>query len=136
MSCPGLHCACCSAGSAAPALILAACYGADWLATHIVEVVVTSATCGILTFAAVTALIAWADRRDARHAASGPLLYVRADALPPSRTSQVSQGTAPAIHNHYGPQFIINGTDGQETAARLIRQALTGAVPDYQEIRP
>jgi type II secretory pathway pseudopilin PulG len=137
VSCSGIHCAGCAGGSAVPALGLVALCGVDWVIENIVAVAVVSAVCGVLAFTAVAALIKWADRRDERHAASGALLYVRADALPPIRTPQVGQGTQAAIQNHYhGPQFIINGTDGQETAARLIRQALTGAVPDYQEIRP
>jgi hypothetical protein len=39
----------------------------------------------------------------------------------------------PAIVNHYGPEFHIYGVDGRETAAALIRKALSeqagGVIP-------
>jgi len=136
-TCGGIHCAGCGGGAASPVLILAALEGFTWLAAHAVEVLATSATCGILAFAAVVVLMRIGDRRDARQAAAPPLLRVRAEAIPlPARAApQVSRGTVPAIENHYhGPQFIINGETGQDVAARLIRQAL--AAPEHQEVRP
>ena len=62
----------------------AAFLGVDWIVTHLVEVIATSAVCGALAVAAVVALMRWADRRDARHAATRPLLTTRAapSALP------------------------------------------------------
>ena len=141
VSCSGLHCAGCGGGSAAPVLAFAAFCGADWVVTHLAEVLVTSAACGALAAAAVVALMRWAERRDARHAIERPLLTVREapacgtrvpDPLTsagrptlPSREPQAVQGApapAPAIENH----FHFHGADSEQYAARVIRQALAG----------
>jgi hypothetical protein len=68
MSCPGLHCACCSGGSAVPVMILAGALGVDWILTHLAEVAAVAVACGALAVAASVALLRWADRRDSRRA--------------------------------------------------------------------
>jgi len=124
MACNGLHCSGCAAGAAIPVWPLAAAYGLAWVAEHLVEVIAVSASCGILAVAAVVALMRWADRRDARHAAHGPLLVTReAPALTATVTPQVTQGTrAPAVEQHV--HFHFDPADRE--AARIIRQALPG----------
>ena len=88
-----------------------------------------SGTCGVLAVAGVVALMKWSDRRDARHAAQGSLWIAReaiVSARPVSWPQALQAPAPPAIVNHYGPQFHIYGRDGEEAAARMIRQALTG----------
>jgi len=125
MSCPGLHCAGCAGGAAIPVWPLAAVYGLAWIAEHIVEVIAVSAACGVLAVAAVVALIRWADRRDARHAARRPLLITRAEVIgPPRRQAAVTSAERPALgfrdlHIH------IDGVPSADQAA-MIRQALNG----------
>ena len=135
MACGGLHCAGCGGGSVAPVLAFAAFCGVDWVVTHIVEVAIVSATCGVLAVAAMVALMRWADRRDARHVAMGPLMVTRAAAAPVVTARvipQVSQGTAPpAIVNHYHVHF----DPADREAARIIRQALPGLAGDARSPR-
>ncbi len=129
MACSGLHCGGCGAGSAAPVVALTVFLGADWVAEHIIEVAVVSATCGVLAVAAVVALMRWADRRDARLAARGPLLITRgapARALTATVTPQVTQATPPAITNNY----YIRIDPADREAARIIRTALPGMAGD------
>jgi hypothetical protein len=122
-ACNGLHCSGCAAGSAAPVAAFAAFFGGAWVAAHLVEVAIVSAACGVLAVAAVAALMRWADRRDARHAARYPLMVTRE--APPTLTvtvtPQVSPGTSSAaieqhIHFHFDP--------ADREAARIIRTAL------------
>jgi len=70
----------------------------------------------------VVALMRWADRRDARLAARGPLMVTRAPAptLTATVTPQVRQGTPPAIEQHV--HFHFDPADRE--AARIIRQSL------------
>ena len=77
MSCPGLHCACCSGGAAVPVVPLVAFCGLAWVAEHIVEVAIVSATCGALAVAASIALFRWAGRRDDRRLAAWRLSQAR-----------------------------------------------------------
>lgn len=111
VSCSGLHCAGCGAGAAVPPAALAGLFGLAWVAGHLAEVIAVSAACGVLSVAAVAALVRWADRRDARHAARGPLLITRAPAPPP-----------PAIEQHV--HYHIHVADTAATA-RVIGQAVT-----------
>ena len=131
MSCPGLHCAGCAGGASVPVVPLLAVYGLAWVAEHIIEVAIVSASCGVLAVAAVVALMRWADRRDARHAARYRLLVNReAPTLTATVTPQVSQGTAaPAIEQHV--HFHFDPADRE--AAPIIRTALPGIAGDITE---
>ena len=60
MSCSGLHCAGCAGGVAVPVVPLVAVCGLAWIAEHLIEVVIVSAACGILSLAAVVVLMRWA----------------------------------------------------------------------------
>jgi len=120
MACSGLHCGGCGAGSVAPVVALTAFLGAGWVAEHLIEVAVVSAACGVLAVAAVVALMRWADRRDARLAARGPLMVTRepsTHALTATVIPQVTQqGTRPpAIENHYHVHY--HAADGQQAPA-------------------
>lgn len=97
MSCSGIHCAGCAGGAAVPVVPLLAAFGLAWVAEHIVEVAVVSAACGALAVAAVVALMRWSDRRDARHAALGPLMVTRA--APAALPRPERQAIAPAAVN-------------------------------------
>jgi len=131
MSCPGLHCAGCAGGAAIPVWPLAAVYGLAWIAEHIVEVIAVSATCGVLTLAAVVALMRWADRRDARRAAGWQFRYVRevsnvaVISLPPrgANLTAVCDTERPALG--FRDLHIHLGVPSAEQAA-VIRQALNG----------
>ena len=133
MACAGLHCSGCVGGSAAPPLALTVLLGATWVAEHIIEVAITSAACGALAVAAVVALMRWADRRDARLAARGPLLITRGaprPALTATVIPQVIQGTPPsAVTNNY----YIRIDPADREAARIIRTALPGMAGDITE---
>lgn len=120
VSCSGLHCAGCGAGTAVPPAALAGLFGLAWVAGHLAEVIAVSAACGVLSVAAVMALVRWGDRRDARHAARGPLLITRAPAPP-----QVTHAPPPAIEQHIHLHFA----DGRQ-AARVIRQVLPGVIAE------
>ena len=65
MSCSGLHCAGCGAGAAAPPVALAGLLGLTWVAGHLIEVAAVSSACGVLSVAAVVALMRWQDRANA-----------------------------------------------------------------------
>lgn len=118
MSCSGLHCAGCGAGAGVPAVALAGLLGFTWVAEHLIEVAVVSAACGVLSVAAVVALMRWQDRRQAALTARGPLLVTRPAAAP-----QVTRGTAPpAVENHY---HVHHHYAEAPEAARVIRQAVT-----------
>ena len=125
MSCSGLHCAGCSAGAAAPVVPLVAVFGVAWVAEYIIEVAIVSAACGVLSVAAVVALMKWGERRDARHAAIWPLLVNRevpAPVLTATVLPQASEGTAaPAIENRYRIRY----DPADREAARIIRDAIT-----------
>jgi hypothetical protein len=113
VSCSGIHCAGCGAGAAVPPVALAGLLGLTWVAGHLIEVAVVSAACGVLSVAAVVALMRWQDRRQAAFAARGPLLITRPDAapLPPARQREL-----PRVVNIY-----VTDT---EVAGRVARQAL------------
>lgn len=136
MNCSGIHCAGCGGGAGVPVVALAVLEGFAWVTAHLIEVAVVSAACGALAVAAVVALMRAQERREARHAAGHPLLITRdVPPLAATVTPQVTRGTPPAIEHHYhGPQFIFSGSG--EHGARVIRQALTGAAPAHEEIRP
>ncbi len=122
MSCSGLHCAGCGGGSAAPVVILAALEGFEWLAAHVVEVLVTSTTCGVLAVAAVVALMRSADRRDARRTA---LWAVRAEAVTPPRAAAAVTSTGHPALGFRDLHIHLDGLAPAEQAA-IIRQALPG----------
>jgi len=109
-------------------LALTAFLGVDWIVTHLIEVAIMSASCGALAVAAVVALMRWADRRDARYAARGPLLVTReAPAiLTATVTPQVTQVTPPAIEQHV--HFHFDPADRE--AARIIRTVIPGQAGD------
>jgi hypothetical protein len=130
MACSGLHCAGCGGGSAAPVVAFAAFLGVDWVAAHLAEVIVTSAACGALAVAAVVALMRWADRRAARHAAAGPLMVTREVSAPMVNATVIPQvrrvEERPAIVNHYHIHF----DPADREAARIVRTALPGTAGD------
>ena len=130
MACAGLHCSGCAGGISVPPVAFAAIFGFAWVAAHVIEVAAVSAACGVLSVAAVVALMRWADRREARRVAMGPLMVTRAMAAPVVTARvipQVSQGTAPpAIENHYHVHF----DPADREAAAIIRQALPGMAGD------
>ena len=74
-----------------------------WVAEHLVEVAAVSAACGALAVAAVVALMRWADRRDARRAALGPLMVTRAAATALSRPEQVTRAEVLDLRPSRGP---------------------------------
>jgi len=135
MACAGLHCACCSGGSAAPALAFGAAYGLAWVAEHIIEVAIVSGACGVLSVAAVVALMRWCARRDARRAAfwAARVVTPNPQALADSGTSAVTQsGTCMPIPGTSAEQLALgfrelhihlDGIPAAEQAA-VIRQAL------------
>ena len=93
MPCPGVHCAGCAGGAAVPVVPLAAAFGLAWVAEHLIEVAIVSAACGVLSVAAVVALMKWGERRDARHAAIWPLLAGREAPAPVLTATVLPQGT-------------------------------------------
>lgn len=121
MPCPGVHCAGCAGGAAVPVVPLAAAFGLAWVAEHLIEVAIVSAACGVLSVAAVVALMKWGERRDARHAAIWPLLAGReapAPVLTATVLPQVTEGTAvPAIENRHRIRYDPAGRE----SARIIR---------------
>jgi hypothetical protein len=122
MSCSGLHCAGCAGGSTAPVVALAAFCGLDWIVTHIVEVAVTSAACGVLAVAAVMWLMRCADRRDTRRAAERPFVIAR-------ERPGVSPTAAPSVGRPaIAPAVVFNfyGADSGDMPARVIRTAIPG----------
>jgi hypothetical protein len=130
MSCPGLHCACCSGGIAVPVVPLVVFLGVDWVVTHLVEVAIVSGTCGALAIAASIALFRWASRRDDRrlaawrlHARTVPAV-VKADATPIASAS-----AAPLALGFRDLHIHIDGVTSPEQAA-IIRQALAGQAGD------
>lgn len=114
MSCSGLHCQGCAAGSAAPVIALLALEGFTWVAAHVIEVAATSAACGVLSVAAVVWLMRWQDRRQAAHAARGTLMVTRIDAAPLPRPAR--REPPPVVNIYVADQAV---------AARVIRQAVT-----------
>lgn len=110
-----------------PVLPLVAFCGLAWVAEHLIEVAIVSGVCGVLTIAAVVAVMRWQDRRQARHAAQSSLWTARkVPGVPAPAVQQAGPVTPPAIVNHYGPELHIYGQDGEEAAARIIRQAIIG----------
>lgn len=132
MKCPGLHCPGCRDGGGKVIVIVggiaAGMLAAEWVAAHAWEVLAVTAACGALAVAAVVALMRWADRRDARHAAEHPFLVARdAAALTATVTPQVTQETTrPAIVNNY----YIRIDPASREAARIIRTAIPGQSGD------
>jgi hypothetical protein len=122
MSCSGLHCAGCGGGAGVPLVALAALEGFTWVAAHVIEVAAVSLACGVLSVAAVVALMRWQDRRQAAFAARGPLLVTRAGAapLPPAR----QRAALPPVVNNY---FYVADP---AMAARVIRTAIPGQAGD------
>jgi len=111
-----------------PAFALLALEGGTWLAAHVIEVAVVSAACAALAFAAVQALMRRQERREAAHAARGPLLVTRADAAP---LPQARQGTPRAIEQHNHFHF-----GDEEVAVRVLRKALAPQAPAREELAP
>jgi hypothetical protein len=105
-------------------VVLAAVCGFVWVAEHLIEVGIVSAVCGALAVAAVVALMRMGDRRDARHAAAGPLLYVRSEVI---GGGQPQSAFGQAARRSIGPAAInlnFYGEDGEDMAARVIRTAI------------
>jgi hypothetical protein len=137
MACAGLHCSGCAGGVSVPPVVFAAAFGFAWVAENVVMVAAVSAVSGALAVAAVVALMRWADRRNARHAVEHPLAIVRevpqistvrADSVAQIRTARADLGTSaerpaitPAVINLH-----FHGADGEDTAARIIRTAISG----------
>ena len=121
MSCSGLHCAGCGAGAAVPPVALAGLLGFTWVAEHLIEVAAVSLACGVLSVAAVVALMRWQDRRQAAFAASGPLLVTRAGAAPLPRARQRAE-LPPVINNYF---YVADPA----VAARVVR-AIPGQAGD------
>jgi len=119
MSCSGIHCAGCGAGAAVPPVALAGLLGLAWVAEHLVMVAAVSAACGVLSVAAVVALMRWQDRRQAAFVARGPLFITRADAAP-----------LPSAGRRELPQVVNIYVADTAMAARVARQALPGAVTE------
>ena len=120
MSCSGIHCAGCGAGAAVPPVALAGLLGLTWVTEHLVMVAVVSAACGVLSVAAVVALMRWQDRRQAAFAACGPLLITRADAAP--LPSAARRELPPVVNNYF---YVADAAMG----ARVIR-AIPGQAGD------
>lgn len=131
MTCNGLHCAGCAGGAAVPVVPIAAFLGADWVAQHLIEVAAVSAGCGAVSVAAVAALMRWCEHREARHAATRSIWAARPEAAPgPTAPAAVP---ASAHRELAGGMTIINnfyGADGEQVAARVIRQAIPGKAGD------
>jgi len=117
MSCSGLHCAGCGGGAGVPLVALLALEGFTWVAAHVIEVAAVSLACGVLSVAAVVALMRWQDRRQAALTARGPLLVTRADAapLPPARPRAALP--PPVVNNYF---YVADPA----AVARAARQAL------------
>lgn len=136
MSCSGLHCAGCGGGAGVPVVLLLALEGGAWVAAHLVEVAVTSAACGVLAVAAVIWLMRWADRRDARLAARGPLWAVRAGTAPLPQVitarpaPQVTHAPPPAIETHY---HVHHHYAAAPEPARVITTASPATAGDITE---
>jgi hypothetical protein len=133
--CEGLHCRGCRDGGSGKAVlagggIVAGVLAAEWVAAHAWEVLAVTAVCGALAVAAVVALLRWAQRRDARHAAGMPFLTVRE--VPGTGTPVTGSGTRAPIPGTSAEQLALGfrelhiHLDGQPTAeqAEVIRQAL------------
>jgi hypothetical protein len=96
--------------------------GIEWVVEHLAEVIAVSATCGVLSVAAVVLLMRLGERRDA---ARRQLWAVRADALPHRQIRHaVSDSARPELgfrdlHIHVGGESAID-------QAAIIRQALNG----------
>jgi hypothetical protein len=117
MSCSGLHCAGCGGGAAVPVAALAALEGFTWVAAHVIEVAAVSLACGVLSVAAVVAVVRWQDRRQVAFAARGPLLVTRADAAPLPAARQRTALPPPVVNNYF---YVADPA----MAARAARQAL------------
>lgn len=116
MSCPGLHCAGCASGSAAPVAGLAALEGGAWLAANLAAVIAIAVTCGVITLAVVVLLARGTRRREAAYAASPQHRRAIGAAVIP----QVTRGTPlPAIEYHR-PSSLPRG--------RPARRVITGRV--------
>ena len=113
VSCSGLHCSGCAAGAAVPPVALAGLLGLTWVTEHLAAVIATSASCGVLSVAAVVWLMRWQDRRQAAFAARGTLMVTRADAAPLPRPARREL-----------PQVVNIYVADTGTASRVIRRAL------------
>jgi hypothetical protein len=103
----------------------------EWLLARIWWLIGGTAVLAAAAIAAYIALARWTDRREARFADRRRTeLAAQAAAELPHRPRPAAVEAAPqppAIVNHYhGPQITIYGRDGEEAAARIIRQALPG----------
>ena len=125
MSCPGLHCSGCAAGVSVPPVALAATLGLAWVAEHLIEVAMVSAACGILSVAAVVALMRWTARREA---AFGAVLAARHE-RPALTATAMPQVTAPTVqvveHHHY-----VHAIPAPDPASAIVRAAITGEPGD------
>jgi hypothetical protein len=86
-----------------PPIAFVYAYGAAWIAEHLAEVAIVSATCGALAVAAVVALMRWSERRQARHAAEHPIWTVRE--VPWLSDTQPSK-MPPAGHREFGTPAV------------------------------
>jgi hypothetical protein len=123
MSCSGLHCAGCAGGAAVPVVPLLGLCGVAWVAEHLIEVALVSAACGVLSVAAVVALMRMGDRRDERQRAAASIWTVReAPQITHVRAESVTSAERPAL----GFRDLHVHLDGRPTAeqAAVIRQAL------------
>jgi hypothetical protein len=123
MSCNGIHCAGCGAGAAVPPAVLAAALGAAWVIEHLIEVAAVSAACAALAVYAVVALTRAQERREAEHAARGPLLITRPGAAPLPPARQRAELPPPVVSNYF---YVADPV----VAARVIRTAIPGTAGD------
>ncbi len=125
MTCAGIHCAGCGAGVSIPPIGLAATLGLAWVAEHLIEVALVSAACGILSVAAVVALMRWTARREAAFAAA---LAARRE-RPTLTATATPQATAPTVqvveHHHY-----VHAIPAPDPASAIVRAAITGTPGD------
>jgi hypothetical protein len=134
MSCPGLHCACCSGGSAVPVAILGTALGTDWVLTHLAEVAAVAGGSGAVAVAASVALLRWADRRDSRRAelwAVREMSHRAVTGMPPGGW-EVTAGCDTEVPSAERPAIVyrdlhihLDGIPASEQAD-VIRQALDG----------
>ena len=107
----------------------------EWLLARIWWLIGGTVVLAAAVVAAYIALSRWTDRREARFAERrrAELAERPAAGLPqrPRPAAVEAAPQPPAIVNHYhGPHLTIYGRDGEEAAARIIRQALPGPAGD------
>jgi hypothetical protein len=144
-SCEGLHCPGCQGGGgkavAVGGGIVAVVLAVEWVAAHAWEVLAVTTVCGALAVAAVVALMRWADRRKARHAARAPV-HPRPAAARRHRRRAAATARAPGrkrLHHHprrrrgqrrrHPPRDPRNGR-GRHHRREMTMTALTIAADD------